>query len=322
MRRVAIAPLAPRRCHIVRMNRLENQVRQLRGQIEQLQYENRQLKEQVRKFQEDVEFRFQDGARRARRRPARAHGRATPRGSAAATPADSRPPAPTPAARRRVRSVETPRRRRRRGRSAPRPLRRRFPWRPLPSGRSSRDHRRHRIEQTMTRPGGPLDLNQVRGGAAPRRASPRRPSGRRPAPERCRDGAATPAPITTRPMPPSRRSNTSGPRWASPLPAVPSARPARAGRHLMARRELSAAQLPSRGREQFLKVSTEHPDAQRPRTPAAARHLPERARRQGPGLRRLRAARSQVPAGSAPPSPRPPSASRSGSSALQSGLTA
>lgn len=45
---------------IVRLNRLENQMRQMSGQLEQLQYENRQLKDQLRKFQEDVEFRFQD----------------------------------------------------------------------------------------------------------------------------------------------------------------------------------------------------------------------------------------------------------------------
>lgn len=45
---------------IVRLNRLENQFRQLSGQVEQLQYENRQLKDQLRKFQEDVDFRFQD----------------------------------------------------------------------------------------------------------------------------------------------------------------------------------------------------------------------------------------------------------------------
>ena len=45
---------------VVRLNRLENQVRQLSGQVEQLQFENRQLKEQARKFQEDVEFRFQE----------------------------------------------------------------------------------------------------------------------------------------------------------------------------------------------------------------------------------------------------------------------
>ncbi len=45
---------------VVRLNRLENQMRQMSGQIEQLQFENRQLREQARKFQEDVEFRFQE----------------------------------------------------------------------------------------------------------------------------------------------------------------------------------------------------------------------------------------------------------------------
>jgi tol-pal system protein YbgF len=45
---------------VVRLNRLENQVRQMSGHIEQLQFENGQLKAQLRKFQEDVEFRFQE----------------------------------------------------------------------------------------------------------------------------------------------------------------------------------------------------------------------------------------------------------------------
>jgi tol-pal system protein YbgF len=45
---------------IVRLNRMEGQVRTLSGQVEQLQFENRQLKENLRKFQEDVEFRFQE----------------------------------------------------------------------------------------------------------------------------------------------------------------------------------------------------------------------------------------------------------------------
>lgn len=45
---------------IVRLNRLEGQMRQLSGQVEQLGYENKQLKEQLRKFAEDVEFRFQE----------------------------------------------------------------------------------------------------------------------------------------------------------------------------------------------------------------------------------------------------------------------
>lgn len=45
---------------LVRVNRLEGQVRQLSGQIEQLQFQNQRLQEQFRKFQEDVEFRFQE----------------------------------------------------------------------------------------------------------------------------------------------------------------------------------------------------------------------------------------------------------------------
>jgi tol-pal system protein YbgF len=45
---------------VVRLNRLEGQVRQMSGLIEQLGFENRQQKEQLRKFQEDVEYRFQE----------------------------------------------------------------------------------------------------------------------------------------------------------------------------------------------------------------------------------------------------------------------
>lgn len=68
---------------IVRLNRVEGQMRQLSGQVEQLQFENKQLKEQLRKFQEDVEFRFQERGGRA----------ATP------APAGSTPPATRPAKR-------------------------------------------------------------------------------------------------------------------------------------------------------------------------------------------------------------------------------
>lgn len=76
---------------IVRLNRLENQLRQLSGQIEQLQFENRTLKDQLRKFQEDVEFRFQES--RVGARPAAPS--STPNaGAAPATPA--RPAAPPP----------------------------------------------------------------------------------------------------------------------------------------------------------------------------------------------------------------------------------
>ncbi len=71
---------------IVRINRLESQLRQMSGQIEQLQYENRQLKEQLRKFQEDVEFRFQE-----------AQGRGGSKASPSTT-TPSRPAQPSPQA--------------------------------------------------------------------------------------------------------------------------------------------------------------------------------------------------------------------------------
>ena len=45
---------------IVRLGRVETQMRQMAGQIEQLQFENRRLADQLRKFQEDVEFRLQE----------------------------------------------------------------------------------------------------------------------------------------------------------------------------------------------------------------------------------------------------------------------
>jgi tol-pal system protein YbgF len=43
---------------VVRLGRMETQMRQMSGQIEQLQFENRRLTEQLRKFQEDTEFRL------------------------------------------------------------------------------------------------------------------------------------------------------------------------------------------------------------------------------------------------------------------------
>lgn len=49
---------------VVRIDRLENQIRQLTGQIEQMQFSTRRLEEQLKKFQEDVEFRFQENAGR------------------------------------------------------------------------------------------------------------------------------------------------------------------------------------------------------------------------------------------------------------------
>jgi tol-pal system protein YbgF len=47
---------------ILRIDRLENQVRSLNGQVEQLQFQVRRMEDQMRKFQLDVEARFQEGA--------------------------------------------------------------------------------------------------------------------------------------------------------------------------------------------------------------------------------------------------------------------
>lgn len=58
----------------VRVNRMENQIRQLSGQIEQLQFENRRLTDQLKRFQDDVEFRLNE------------RGGARPSGAAPATP--------------------------------------------------------------------------------------------------------------------------------------------------------------------------------------------------------------------------------------------
>ena len=49
---------------MLRVDRLENQIRQLTGQVEQLQYRNQQLESTLKRLQEDTEFRFQElGAR-------------------------------------------------------------------------------------------------------------------------------------------------------------------------------------------------------------------------------------------------------------------
>ncbi len=71
----------------VRVNRMENQIRQLSGQIEQLQFENRRLTDQLKRFQEDVEFRLNErGGARPAATPGGAPGAAPP-----AAPAQPRP---------------------------------------------------------------------------------------------------------------------------------------------------------------------------------------------------------------------------------------
>jgi tol-pal system protein YbgF len=46
---------------LIRIGRIESQIRQINGQIEEMQFENRKLEEQFKKFQEDVDFRFHEG---------------------------------------------------------------------------------------------------------------------------------------------------------------------------------------------------------------------------------------------------------------------
>jgi tol-pal system protein YbgF len=73
----------------VRLERLENQIRQLTGVIEQLQHRNQQLEQQVRRNQEDVDFRFQEAGIRgapARRPPAASQPAAQPPAPASAPP--------------------------------------------------------------------------------------------------------------------------------------------------------------------------------------------------------------------------------------------
>jgi tol-pal system protein YbgF len=77
---------------LVRVNRLENQLRQLSGQIEQLQFENRRLQDQLGKFQKDVDLRFQD------MQTAPKPGAPAPAQPRAATPPAAPPPAAPPPA--------------------------------------------------------------------------------------------------------------------------------------------------------------------------------------------------------------------------------
>ena len=44
----------------MRLDALENQIRQLTGQVEQLQFRNQQLEQQLKRTTEDYEFRFQE----------------------------------------------------------------------------------------------------------------------------------------------------------------------------------------------------------------------------------------------------------------------
>ena len=77
----------------LRIDRLENQIRNLTGQIEQLQFSTRQLQDQLRKYQQDTDFRLQEGAGP---RPMKRSEDGAPPIVAQATPLPSTPPS-TPA---------------------------------------------------------------------------------------------------------------------------------------------------------------------------------------------------------------------------------
>jgi tol-pal system protein YbgF len=79
---------------VVRLERLENQIRQLTGTIEQLQFRNQQLEQQLRRSQEDIEYRFQELGGKAPPRPRAAHPSVQP--PPAAAPAQPAAPAPDP----------------------------------------------------------------------------------------------------------------------------------------------------------------------------------------------------------------------------------
>ena len=129
---------------LVRLNRLESQVRQLSGQNEQLQFENKRLSEQLAKFQKDVEFRFQD------MQPGAKPGAAP----AAAKPA-SPPPPPPPAAGQKRSDAFDP---------AAQPS--------APGAPQSLGVADIIAKDTQTAPTQPLDLNAMRPGAPVPQAAP------------------------------------------------------------------------------------------------------------------------------------------------------
>jgi len=55
---------------MLRLDRLETQIRQLTGVIEQLQFRNQQLEGQLRRLQEDTDYRFQESNAKGAARPA------------------------------------------------------------------------------------------------------------------------------------------------------------------------------------------------------------------------------------------------------------
>jgi tol-pal system protein YbgF len=98
---VAVSPAlaqSPEAELLMRLDRIEGQMRQLTGAIEQLQYRNQQLEGQVRRLQEDTEFRFQEMSKGGAARPAQQPARSGAAPQAAPPPSVAQAPAQTPAA--------------------------------------------------------------------------------------------------------------------------------------------------------------------------------------------------------------------------------
>ncbi len=66
---------------LLRLDRLENQVRNLNGQLEQMQFQLRRSEDQLKKFQGDVDFRLQEMQPKGGARPATGAGQPSPRRS-------------------------------------------------------------------------------------------------------------------------------------------------------------------------------------------------------------------------------------------------
>lgn len=81
----------------VRLDRVENQLRQMTGQIEQLQYRNQQLEAQVKRLQDELDMRMGGGAA-GTRAPAPAAASETPAAAAPARRSDAFDPNQQPAA--------------------------------------------------------------------------------------------------------------------------------------------------------------------------------------------------------------------------------
>ena len=63
---------------VVRIDQLQNQIRQLTGSVEQLQFRNQQLEQQMKRMQDDNEFRFQELSGKGGARPAQQAARPQP----------------------------------------------------------------------------------------------------------------------------------------------------------------------------------------------------------------------------------------------------